>query len=206
RDLLQRDEDRPRPGHQPRLLVQLGQRAPVEPQPEGAGHGVGKAGGRPDGAADRVDRHGRAEAAVRRGSEDIRRARANHLVRGAFGGGAKRDARRFAAAAALAARDGGRRPLIRYLARRLAFALALVLAVSSASFLLARAAPGDFFDPRLNPATLERQRARFGLDKPVAAHYRDWLASAARLDFGASMLYDRPVRGLVVCRGANTAR
>ena len=95
--------------------------------------------------------------------------------------------------------------MTRYLARRLGFAAVLVVVVSSGSFLLARLAPGDFFDPRLNPDVLQRQRARFGLDKSIAAHYRDWLAAAARLDFGDSMLYDRPVRGLVVERAANTA-
>ncbi len=95
--------------------------------------------------------------------------------------------------------------MTRYLARRLAFAAALVAIVSSASFLLARLAPGDFLDPRMPPAVLERQRARFGLDKPVAVQYRDWALSAARLDFGDSMLYDRPVRGLVVERAENTA-
>jgi peptide/nickel transport system permease protein len=95
--------------------------------------------------------------------------------------------------------------LIRYLARRLAFALVLVVAVSSGAFLLARVAPGDFFDPRMNPAVLARQRARFGLDKPITQHYREWLVSAAHLDFGESMLYERPVGGLVIERGANTA-
>jgi peptide/nickel transport system permease protein len=95
--------------------------------------------------------------------------------------------------------------LIRYLARRLAFAAALVFAVSSGSFLLARLAPGDFVDPRLSPETLRQQRARFGLDQPIAAHYRGWLVAAARLDFGESMLYDRPVFGLVAERAANTA-
>jgi peptide/nickel transport system permease protein len=95
--------------------------------------------------------------------------------------------------------------LTRYLARRLAFAVVLVVAVSSGSFLLARVAPGDFFDPRMNQDLLQRQRARFGLDKPLGVHYRDWLLAAARLDFGDSMLYDRPVRGLVVERAQNTA-
>jgi peptide/nickel transport system permease protein len=96
-----------------------------------------------------------------------------------------------------------------YLARRLGFALFLVIAVSSASLVLARLAPGDFvmesLGTRANQQTIERERARFGLDKSIAAQYRDWLASAVRLDFGYSMQYDRPVRDLVPERAANTA-
>jgi len=99
--------------------------------------------------------------------------------------------------------------LTRYLARRLAFAIVLVVAVSSGSFVLARLAPGDFVTlttrGQVSPETMQRERARFGLNKSVAAHYRDWFAAAVRLDFGDSMLYDRPVRGMIVERAANTA-
>ena len=99
--------------------------------------------------------------------------------------------------------------MTRYLVRRLAFALFLVIAVSSASLVLARLAPGDFVTESLGTQaprqTVDRERARFGLDKSIAAQYRDWLAAAARLDFGYSMQYDRPVRDLVPERAANTA-
>jgi peptide/nickel transport system permease protein len=97
----------------------------------------------------------------------------------------------------------------RYLVRRLAFALFLVIAVSSASLVLARLAPGDFVTESLgtqaNRETIERERARFGLNKPFAVQYRDWLAAALRLDLGYSMQYDRPVRDLIPERAANTA-
>jgi peptide/nickel transport system permease protein len=97
--------------------------------------------------------------------------------------------------------------LTRYLARRFAFALFLVIAVSSASLVLARLAPGDFVTDTagIRRQTLEQQRARYGLDKSVAAQYRDWLAAAIRLDFGYSMQYGRPVRDLIPERAANTA-
>jgi len=99
--------------------------------------------------------------------------------------------------------------LTRYLARRLAFALFLVIAVSSASLVLARLAPGDFVTASLgtqaNRQTVERERARFGLDKSITAQYRAWLAAAVRLDFGYSMQYGRPVRDLIPERAANTA-
>jgi peptide/nickel transport system permease protein len=99
--------------------------------------------------------------------------------------------------------------LTRYLARRIAFAIVLVIAASSGSFILARLAPGDFVTIATgghgSAEAIERERARFGLNKSIAAHYRDWVTSAARLDFGNSMLYDRPVREMVVERAANTA-
>lgn len=99
--------------------------------------------------------------------------------------------------------------LTRYLVRRVAFALFLVVAVSSASLVLARLAPGDYVTESLgtqaNRETIARERARFGLDKSIAAQYRAWLAAALRLDFGYSMQYDRPVRDLIPERAANTA-
>jgi ABC-type dipeptide/oligopeptide/nickel transport system permease component len=59
--------------------------------------------------------------------------------------------------------------LIRYIARRLAFALFLVMAVSSASLLLSRLAPGDFvtesLGTRASRQAIDQQRARFGLNR-----------------------------------------
>jgi peptide/nickel transport system permease protein len=99
--------------------------------------------------------------------------------------------------------------LTRYLARRIAFALFLIVTVSSASLVLARLAPGDFvtesLGARASRETLERERARYGLNKSIAAQYRDWIAAAVRLDFGDSMQYGRPVRDLIPERAANTA-
>ena len=44
-----------------------------------------------------------------------------------------------------------------------------------------------------------------GLDRSIGAQYLDWLGAAVRLDFGRSLLYDRPVRELIPERAANTA-
>ena len=99
--------------------------------------------------------------------------------------------------------------MTRYLARRLAFALFLVIAVSSASLILTRLAPGDFVtqstNTQANRAEIERERALLGLDKSIAAQYRDWLTAILRLDFGHSMQFDRPVRDIIPERAANTA-
>ncbi|MEO8257378.1 MAG: ABC transporter permease [Acidobacteriota bacterium] len=99
--------------------------------------------------------------------------------------------------------------MLSYLLRRLLFALALVFTVSSASLLLTRLAPGDYATDALgigaSRARLADMRARYGLDRPIAAQYRDWLAGMLRLDFGRSLAYDRPVMDLIPGRAANTA-
>jgi len=99
--------------------------------------------------------------------------------------------------------------LTAYIVRRLAFALFLVVAVSSASLVLAEIAPGDASLARLGPTAsrqaMERARERYGLNRPLAVQYGDWLLHVLRLDFGTSMLYDRPVSELIPERAANTA-
>jgi len=96
-----------------------------------------------------------------------------------------------------------------YVLRRLAVAVFLVFAVSSAALVLTRLAPGDYvtesLGTRASRETIERVRARYGLDKPIATQYWDWLSAAVRLDFGQSLQYDRPVRDLIPERAANTA-
>jgi peptide/nickel transport system permease protein len=96
-----------------------------------------------------------------------------------------------------------------YLARRLAFAVFLVIAVSSASLVLTRMAPGDYVTQSLGtdarPETIEQVRARYGLDKSIGRQYLDWVVRVAHFDFGRSLLFDRPVVDLIPERAANTA-
>ena len=71
--------------------------------------------------------------------------------------------------------------MIAYLVKRLALAALLVLAVATGSLVLARLAPGDYateslgFDAR--PEAVAAARARYGLDRPFASQYADWLAA-----------------------------
>lgn len=98
---------------------------------------------------------------------------------------------------------------LRYVARRLLFALLLVVLVSSGALVLARLAPGDYASDLLgvgaNPTEVANLRARLGLDRPILAQYADWLGRAIRFDFGRSLIYDRPVAELIRQRAANTA-
>jgi len=97
----------------------------------------------------------------------------------------------------------------RYLARRLVFSLLLVLVVASAALVLTRLAPGDITAEQVGTGvsgrTLAADRVRLGLDRPLALQYLEWLGRAVRLDFGTSLMYGRPVAGLVAERARNTA-
>lgn len=98
--------------------------------------------------------------------------------------------------------------MIRFLARRVAFALFLVGGAASASFALIHFAPGDFYTqmgPDADQASLRAARHASGLDRPFAQQYAEWLANAARLDFGRSLKFQRPVTDLLGERTRNTA-
>jgi peptide/nickel transport system permease protein len=98
--------------------------------------------------------------------------------------------------------------MIAYIVRRLLFAVVLVFAVSSASLMLARFAPGDYVAGTIGmkegQQAVEEARARYGLNRSFGAQYRDWLVGALHLDFGRSMQYDRPVADLIPERAVNT--
>jgi peptide/nickel transport system permease protein len=98
--------------------------------------------------------------------------------------------------------------MLRYLATRLAFSLLLVAVVSSAALLLTLAAPGDITSEQVGTGvsaeSIAAERARLGLDRSLLEQYGAWLSRAARLDFGTSLMYGRPVAGLVAERARNT--
>lgn len=99
--------------------------------------------------------------------------------------------------------------MLRFLAGRLAFALLLVFVVSSSALVLTRLAPGDITSEQVGSGVsseaLAADRARLGLDRPLWAQYAAWIGRAVRFDFGTSLLYGRPVAGLVAERARNTA-
>jgi ABC-type dipeptide/oligopeptide/nickel transport system permease component len=97
---------------------------------------------------------------------------------------------------------------MRFALRRAALAAALVVGVASASFLLIHLAPGDAlagFGPGVNAEQVRAERHALGLDRPFVVQYVDWLAHAARLDLGTSLVYRRPVTDLLGERAINTA-
>ena len=92
-----------------------------------------------------------------------------------------------------------------FLARRLLLGLATVFAVTTLTFILIHAAPGEPFayvldDARVTPAQREAFRRTFGLDQPASVQYGRYLARLARGDLGESFTARRPVAAVVAER------
>ena len=98
---------------------------------------------------------------------------------------------------------------MRYVTRRLIHAVLLLVMVSFASFALLQLAPGDYFDSlRLNPQvtsqTVEKIRARYGLDRSLPVRYALWLRGAVQGDLGYSLASNSEVGPLLAVRARNT--
>ncbi|MDP8921659.1 MAG: ABC transporter permease [Chloroflexota bacterium] len=88
----------------------------------------------------------------------------------------------------------------RYIARRLLLMVPTLLGVAVITFVLLRMVPGDVVQLKLAgeggnvaPEVLEQERARLGLDRPLAQQFVEWIWGAVRLDFGLSMWTGRPI-------------
>jgi peptide/nickel transport system permease protein len=90
-----------------------------------------------------------------------------------------------------------------YVTRRLLTMLVTVVGVSLVVFLLIRLIPGSIVDQLLgvesthSQADVERVRAYFGLDQPIAVQYGRWLGGVVRGDLGDSFRTARPVWDLI---------
>ncbi len=102
------------------------------------------------------------------------------------------------------------RGLASFVVRRLAAAVIFALLVSTATYLVARIAPGDEttadFIAGVSQEAIEAKRERLGLDDPLPVQVGRWLAGVLTLDLGTSSAFQRPVGALVFERGWNTAR
>lgn len=90
--------------------------------------------------------------------------------------------------------------MMRYIGQRLALAVPTLIGVAVLIFLMLRVVPGDIVELKLRgeggnvtQEAIERERARLGLDKPLAAQFADWMTGLATLDFGTSMWTERSV-------------
>ena len=84
-----------------------------------------------------------------------------------------------------------------FVARRVLYAVPILLGVSFVVFLLMKMVPGDAADILIPPEAPKEVaamiRARFGLDQPVHIQYLRWLQAMAGGDFGISIFTNRPV-------------
>ena len=92
--------------------------------------------------------------------------------------------------------------------RRSATVAATIVTATLVVFLLLRALPGDLAVARLgtdgDPAALAALRRTYGLDRPLAVQYLDWLWHAVRGDFGVSMLSGADVGAEIAEKSAVT--
>ena len=88
--------------------------------------------------------------------------------------------------------------MLRFVGRRAAQAIPLLLVVSLLVFALIHAVPGGplalYLDnPNVRPQDIERLRRAMGLDRPLTEQYLSWLWSFVRGDWGYSYADGRPV-------------
>lgn len=92
----------------------------------------------------------------------------------------------------------------RYLARRLALTIPVLLGVATLVFSLIHLIPGDPAQAMLGEAASQEDvaelRRRLGLDRPLAEQYTTFLGGLARADLGTSLRTSQPVTTMIVER------
>jgi peptide/nickel transport system permease protein len=95
-----------------------------------------------------------------------------------------------------------------YALTRLALALPMVWILLTMVFLLMRVAPGDpitaALGGRLPAAQLEERREAAGYDRPLILQYFEYLGDIVTLDFGETIVDNRPVTEVIRQNGAAT--
>jgi peptide/nickel transport system permease protein len=88
----------------------------------------------------------------------------------------------------------------RYTLNRVLLMIPTLFGVAVLVFFMLRVVPGDVVEVKLrgdggnvSQQTIEMERQRLGLDKPLLAQFGDWMVGLATLDLGKSMWTDRPV-------------
>lgn len=108
------------------------------------------------------------------------------------------------------ARLGGR-ALLRYITRRVAWAIPTFVGISIVAFVIIQLPPGDYLTTlqaqlasqgeQANLAQLEALSQRYGLDQPMATQYWKWISGIVlRGDFGQSFEWNLPVASLIAAR------
>jgi peptide/nickel transport system permease protein len=90
--------------------------------------------------------------------------------------------------------------VLRYTINRVLLAIPTLLGVAILVFLMLRIVPGDIVEVKLrgdggavSQETIEMERQKLGLDKPLVIQFKDWMVGVATLDLGNSMWTERPV-------------
>jgi len=101
--------------------------------------------------------------------------------------------------------------IVRFIIRRLIFMVVLVFGVSILIFFMINAI-GNPIDillaerPGISPEVIENVKHYYHMDRSLTEQYLTWLGNVARLDFGSSIVYSQPVRGMLVTWGWETIK
>jgi ABC-type dipeptide/oligopeptide/nickel transport system permease component len=94
--------------------------------------------------------------------------------------------------------------MARYLLRRLALTIPILLGVSLLVFLMLHSAGGDpaqtILGARADPESIAALRRELGLDRPLLVQYAAFLSGAVRGDFGRSYRSNTPVTAEIAAR------
>jgi ABC-type dipeptide/oligopeptide/nickel transport system permease component len=101
--------------------------------------------------------------------------------------------------------------ILRYMVRRLTFAVVLVFGVSALVFFLINAigSPVDMLmadRPGVTDEALQSLKAYYHLDQGVLTRYLIWLANVGQGNFGTSITYNQPVSGMLLVFGLETLK
>ena len=90
--------------------------------------------------------------------------------------------------------------MLRYTINRVLLMIPTLIGVAVLVFFLLRVVPGDIVEIKLRgdggsvtQETIDMERKRLGLDRPLLTQFGDWMVGMATLDFGNSMWTERPV-------------
>ncbi|HET9689151.1 MAG TPA: ABC transporter permease [Pseudolabrys sp.] len=97
--------------------------------------------------------------------------------------------------------------MLKYTIYRILLTIPTLLGVAVLIFFMLRIVPGDIVEVKLRgdggavtQETIEMERHKMGLDKPLAVQFKDWIVGLVTLDLGKSMWTERPVMEEIAIR------
>jgi peptide/nickel transport system permease protein len=90
--------------------------------------------------------------------------------------------------------------MLRYTINRILLTIPTLLGVAVLIFFMLRIVPGDIVEVKLRgdggavtQETIDMERHKLGLDKPLPVQFKDWMVGVVTFDYGISMWTERPV-------------
>ena len=92
--------------------------------------------------------------------------------------------------------------MVKFIAKRLLYAIPTLIAVLTVVFIIVRIVPGDpaivILGDSATTEALEAMRERLGLNDPLSTQYFDFLFAALKGDLGSSLVSGKPVMAAVL--------